>query len=64
MKLSSVSKDRWNNIDYKELFYVQHNCVTYGRFSFSLSVTGNASLLGVIKHGYSLDLCILIEQQS
>ena len=62
MKLLSVVKDRWNNIDEKEFFHVATNFGTYGRCDSSISGAGNAPLLDVRKNRAKINLLILIEQ--
>ena len=51
MKLSAVYKDRWRNIDDKELFTVATNGGNYNRCNYSLVKAGDEYLIGVINHG-------------
>ena len=63
MKLSAASKEIWVNIDNKELFPVDINGGTYVSCSYSLTVSGNSYLLGMINNCASLSLLIFIEQE-
>ena len=58
MKLSSVSKEIWNNINVKGLLPVATNGGTYDRCASSLSEAENEYLLGVSKNISAPDIII------
>ena len=62
MKISSLSKEIWSNIDDKYLFPVAANGGTYRICDSYISKYYKEYLIGTIKHGDELNLIIFIEQ--